>query len=261
MKVAIVSLNQVWENKNANKERCSKFITRAVEDNADLIIFPEMTLTGFSMNISYIGEDISNSDSISFFKSKAEKNNINIIFGFVLKKGEKALNQLIFVPPNSTAISSYSKIHPFSYSGEDQYFNSGNSLITRNLGTHKMGFTICFDLRFPEVFQALSKKCFSIVNIANWPQNRIDHWTTLLRARAIENQVFMIGVNRIGIDGNNISYVKSSQIVDPEGKIIIPLYSEYEYDLYDYDPDFVKQARTSFPMKNDRKIEFYKRVL
>ena len=261
MRIALISLNQIWENKEANKKRCATFIEKASKDDVDLIIFPEMTLTGFSMNSGSTAEDTSNSETVDWFKENALKFNIKIIFGYVQSKGNKALNKLIAISEKGEIIASYSKIHPFSYAEENRYFEGGESLGICSLNNSKNALAFCYHLRFPELYQALSKDCSLIVNIANWPAKRADHWSALLKARAIENQVFMMGINRIGTDENNITYVKSSQIIDPEGKLILPIYSEDEYDLYELDTDYVKEVRKKFPFKNDRKTELYKRVL
>ncbi|MHA1395365.1 MAG: nitrilase-related carbon-nitrogen hydrolase [Promethearchaeota archaeon] len=261
MKIALVSLNQIWEDKEANKTRCKIFIEKAANNDAEFVIFPEMTITGFSMNINQIAENIENSDTSQFFIEQAFSNKISILFGIVVKDNGKAFNQAIFITSSGAIKCVYSKIHPFSFAGENKYFNSGNSLGIFDYNNLKIGLTICYDLRFPELYQALSKECLIIINIANWPAKRIDHWETLLKARAIENQIFMIGVNRIGLDGNNINYEKSSMIFNSDGIPINPCYSEEELDILEIEPQIAFESRNNFPIKNDRKIELYKRLL
>jgi len=261
MKIALVSLNQKWEDKVANKERCKIFLEKAVNNDAEVVIFPEMTLTGFSMNINNIAESIENADTIQFFQDQAITNRISILFGIVVKDDGKALNKAIFITSSGVINCIYSKIHPFSFAEENKYFNSGDTLGIFDFKDIKIGLTICYDLRFPELYQALSKECSIIINIANWPAKRIDHWKTVLISRSIENQVFMIGVNRIGIDGNNISYEKSSMVFDPDGKTVISLYSEEELDILEIEPELALESRNNFPIKNDRKIDLYKRFL
>lgn len=262
MIIALASINQYWEDKVANKIVSFKVIEESQKYNTELIIFPEMTLTGFSMNTDKTAEDIENSESISWFKTQAKSQNLNIIFGVVLKSGMKAKNYLYFIDKNGFVLTDYAKIHPFSYSAENQFFLEGNELkYTMLLNKYMIGCSICYDLRFPELFQALSKHCEVIVNIANWPQKRVDHWRTLLKARAIENQIFMIGVNRTGVDGNNIEYVKSSTIFDANGIELIPFHSSEVLDIYDVAFDEVNMLRDKFPVKKDRKIEFYKGIL
>lgn len=167
MKLAIVSLNKIWENKSINLDMCKKYIQRASRLDVDLIIFPEMTLTGFSNNIDFIGENQENSTTVSNFSKIANDFNISIIFGIVIKVGTKALNKSIFIDNHGNIIGDYSKIHPFSFSGEDKYFISGNKIKDFDIG-----LTICYDLRFPELYSALAKRSDIIVNIANWPQKK-----------------------------------------------------------------------------------------
>lgn len=261
MKIALVSLNQIWEDKEANKTRCQTFIKKAANSNAEIVIFPEMTLTGFSMNIMKIAEEPEIYSTKEFFVKQAIKYNINIVFGMVTSNHEKALNHSIFVSTEGSLKTIYSKIHPFSFAGENKYFNSGSDLGIIDYLDSKIGLTICYDLRFPELYQALSKESEIIINIANWPAKRIDHWISLLKARAIENQVYMVGVNRTGKDGNGLEYVKSSIIFDPEGKELKSFVSSTEFDLFKLDISKVKVIRNNFPVKQDRRIELYKEIL
>jgi predicted amidohydrolase len=260
MKIAIVSLNQVWENKKENLKLCKDYIRKASDKNIDLIIFPEMTLTGFSNNIKFIAEDLQDSWTITNFSKLAKKFNIAIIFGVVIKNGKKAYNKSIFMNNKGDILLDYDKIHPFSFAKEDKFFDSGNKLEIVDYKNIKFGLTICYDLRFPELYSALSEKCDVIINIANWPAKRVDHWNTLLKARAIENQLFVIGVNRIGIDGNELEYRESSNIFNANGEQL-----EFEQindmKIYDLDINWTKIFKLKFNTTNDRKVEFYKEIL
>jgi len=261
MKIALVSLDQGWEDKIANELKCQDFIEKASALKADLIIFPEMTLTGFSMDTHFIKEKAEQSPSIEFFRRQAKHNNISIVFGIVLEKDDKATNNLIVVNSVGELLANYAKIHPFSFSGENNYYVGGDELVTCKIQDATVGLTICYDLRFPEIFQALSKSCDLIITIANWPDKRINHWISLLEARAIENQVFMVGVNRTGIDGNNLQYSKSSVVFDRAGERLKPINSYQDMDVYDIKVSDVQKIRLSFPVKQDRKTEFYKSIL
>lgn len=262
MKIATISLNQVWENKEENKNRCLSFIIKAFEDKCDIIIFPEMTLTGFSMNPDKIKEKLDNSDTIRWFVEMAVYYKINIVFGMVLGGREKAKNVAIVVSKEGEILCNYTKIHPFSYADENKYFEGGDRLGIFKIDGIKIGLTICYDLRFPELYQSLSKEAYVIINIANWPQRRSEHWNILSTARAIENQVFMVSVNRIGVDGNDTTYIKGSKVINPSGVILDPANSDgEEMDIYDFDPRTVEFIRESFPVKKDRKIDFYKKNL
>ncbi|MDN5067876.1 nitrilase-related carbon-nitrogen hydrolase [Aliarcobacter butzleri] len=260
MKICLVSLNQAWENKNLNLELCKKYILKASSENSDLMIFPEMTLTGFSNNISLIAEDFEKSETIKQFSNLGKEFNISIIFGLVIEDNEKALNKCLFIDNFGNVVSDYSKIHPFSFSGEDKYFNAGNKLSVVEFKNFKIGLTICYDLRFPELYSSLSKDCDLIINIANWPSKRVDHWNTILKARAIENQIFVAGVNRTGIDGNGLEYVESSNIFNANGEKLE--FEKYEdMKIYDVNINFTKELKNKFNTVIDRKIEFYKEVL
>lgn len=260
MKVVLVSLNQVWENKEVNLILCDEYLQKAFDEKADLIIFPEMTLTGFSTNIEAIVEDERESITIKNFSKLSNKYGIAIVFGMVVKNEKKALNKAIFIDSNGAIIGNYSKIHPFSFAGEDMYFNSGRKLAVVSFQGLNIGLTICYDLRFPELYSTLAKKCDLILNIANWPSKRVNHWEILLQARAIENQVFMVGANRTGIDGNSLEYVESSNVFNANGEKLE--YKQMEnMKIYEIDKNWTMGFKAKFNTTHDRKIEFYKEIL
>lgn len=260
MKIALVSLDQIWENKTENLTNCDNYVVDAVKEDVDVIIFPEMTLTGFSMNIKEIGEKEDSSFTITGFKNLAKKYNIAIVFGVVLSVNEKAENRLYFIDESGEVKLNYTKIHPFSFAGEDKYYNGGNSLEIVEYKEHNIGMTICYDLRFPELYSSLSKNSDIIINIANWPAKRVDHWNTLLKARAIENQIFIIGVNRTGKDGNGLEYVECSNIFDPNGDNV-EFKANDKMKIYNIDRNWIKEFKSKFNTTNDRKVKLYKEVL
>ena len=260
MKIALVSLTQEWEDKKANLFKCEGCIQKASQAKVDLIVFPEMTLTGFSNNIIVTAEDKDESTTLKSFQDIARKFSIAIVFGVAIQDGEKALNQSIFIDKNGVLKAQYSKIHPFSFAREDKFFNSGNRLGVVNFEDFKIGLSICYDLRFPELYSTLSTKTDLIINIANWPSKRIEHWNTLLKARAIENQIFIAGVNRVGVDGNDLEYIESSQIINANGESLE--YQEIEdMKIYTIDKAWTRNFKDKFNTTNDRKVEFYKEIL
>jgi omega-amidase len=261
MKAALVSLNQAWEDKALNKVKCLSNVQQAAANDCDLIVFPEMTLSGFTMNVSYIAEAFNSSETIDFFSDLALKYHLNIVFGMVIKNDPLPLNCALIVSSEGNVLTKYAKIHPFSYANENKYFSNGNALSHCQINNTNIGISICYDLRFPELYQALSKQVEIIVVIANWPTGRIDHWDVLLRARAIENQTFIMGCNRIGTDGNNIEYIKSSKIFNPYGNELKSVLSNTEIDYYEMDLSQVSYFRTKFPFKQDRKADLYKSIL
>jgi omega-amidase len=261
MKIALVSLNQKWEDKSANLLRCEELIEKAKLLGAELIIFPEMTLTGFSMNTSHSEELADQSASVDAFSKLAKDNEIAVVAGVVLKLGAKPSNVLVAFSDDGEEQTRYFKIHPFSLAKEDEYFQSGSQLAKMTMPEFKFGFSICYDLRFPELYSAMAKDCDVLVNIANWPKCRVDHWRALLKARAIENQAFVVGVNRIGIDGNGLEYEHSSLIINANGEFIPPLCSDTEIDVYKISRKDLIDFRQSFSTRQDRRAEIYRELI
>lgn len=261
LRLALVSLDQKWEDKDYNLARCRQFAEHARACGASLIIFPEMTLTGFSMNIADIAEDAQASPTIGRFREMARSVGIAIVFGVVCREGGKAANTLVFLSSKGRSLARYVKIHPFTFAGEDKHFVPGDRLTQARIGAFTIGFTICYDLRFPEIYTALSKRCNLIVNIANWPRRRIRHWRTLLQARAIENQLYMVGVNRTGVDGNGLEYEKSSLAIDGNGDVLAPLHTGPELDVYELSAATLKDFRRQFATVQDRVPELYRSLI
>ena len=260
MKVALVSLNQDWEDKTSNLAKIESILENRELSEVEYIVFPELTLTGFTMNILNLGEEFDTSETISNFQKLSIKFKKSLIFGLITKETDKYYNSCIAINSDGELKGRYNKIHPFSFSGEDKYFSSGNELVSVDwIGG--WGLTICYDLRFPELYQALSKENLILINIANWPKRRVAHWKKLLIARAIENQAFMIGVNRTGIDGNDLEYEKSSLIVTPEGELVMPDKSFDEVEIFTINLEKASNYRNDFPAKKDRKTDFYKTIL
>lgn len=258
MRVALISLNQAWEDKARNTQAVRAFVERAKAQGAELVIFPEMTLTAFSMNIQNTSEDASTSATVRLFQDIAVEFDVAIVFGVVFRDGDKALNMAVTVDSAGLVKMRYAKIHPFSFAGEDKAFNGGTEICYAQLGAMTIGLTICYDLRFPEVYSALAGHCNLVINIANWPARRVDHWNALLKARAIENQIFIVGVNRSGVDGNGLQYVKSSQVLNPNGEPLSSVISDSEFDVFDIDPEYIGKFKQTFSTTQDRKPALYK---
>lgn len=257
MKIALAQMKVSFEDKASNRESCKSFLLNAKENKADLIIFPEMTLTGFSMNAELIGED--NNESINWFKEQALNNNLYIGLGHVKKQDNKNYNCFSIISPHGKEICSYAKIHPFSYSSENTHYEGGKEIVYTQIGSFKLSPFICYDLRFPEIFQIASTEAQLITVAANWPKSRREAWITLLKARAIENQCFVAGVNVIGTT-NGLEYSGDSMVIDPKGKIIAEAEAQEGLVMAEIDIEEVNGFRAHFPVKNDRKEELYKTV-
>lgn len=257
MLVAICQYHIRWEDKEANYAKAVSFVKCAAENRADVVLFPEMSLTGFSMNILHTGEI--SGDTLKRISELAKENRICIGIGWVNLNGNKGENHYTIIGNDGKVLSDYIKIHPFSFAKEDSYFISGTKLNYFELCGMECSNFICYDLRFPEIFQAVSNKAKLIIVPANWPQRRSEHWKCLLRARAIENQVYIVGINCVGIVGD-LEYSGDSCVINPQGDILCSL-SDKEGILYQEIVDDVQQYRDSFKVKADRKTDWYRMVL
>ena len=275
MKIALTQVDIIWEQKEKNKAVCEQLVKEAAIHQAELIIFPEMTLTGFTMNPEKYGElcltqtdDSSKSvckesdGSEGFFQALSVKYGIAILFGYIEEKENNYYNMLELTDGRKILMK-YAKIHPFSYGEESMHYCGGDSIVYACIHDICVGGFICYDLRFPEIFQISSRKSELICVIANWPEGRIEHWKTLLKARAIENQCYIVGINRTG-EGNGLYYPMSSMAFDPCGKRID--YKEINSEskstlLYaDIKAETVRQYRKEFPVKEDRRENLYREL-
>jgi len=252
MKIASIQLNICWENKSANFERARLFVKKAKKDHCDLIIFPEMFNTGFSMNSNITTEPAKGETSI-FLCQLAKEYEINLIAGFVERHKEKDENIAFFVNKSGEIKSRYVKNYPYSYAGENKVYSSGKDPVIFDLENHPATSFICYDLRFPELFRKIAKQVEIIIVIANWPVARQMHWENLLKARAIENQCFVVGVNRIGKDGNNLEYGGASLVCSPSGESLSKGDNKQEYILTEINLLEVCKIRKTLPFLYDMK--------
>ncbi|BBJ00657.1 amidohydrolase [Ferrigenium kumadai] len=257
MKIAVSSLDQAWKNKAVNRIACERQCARAAKERAQLIVFPEMTLTGYCMEAESLAEVISDSETTHFFQSIARKYSIAVVFGYIAKDKGFYLNRAVLVDSKGIVLAEYDKIHPFVHAGEDRVFKGGEKLAVANIDNVNIGLTVCYDLRFPEVYTAMARRADLVINIANWPARRFLHWDTLLRARAIENQYCMLGVNRTGTDGNGVEYCKSTCCYFPSGEKLPMIALEDTLDLIVLDTQALGNYRAEFPTISSRRDAVY----
>lgn len=256
MRIALAQTDIVWENKEANFDTCRRLVAEAKLNNVEIILFPEMSFTGFTMNTAYSAEE--NMLTVETMKKISKDNSIIIGFGWVKKSFGKAENHYSIISPSGDIISDYVKIHPFSFSGEDRYFEGGTHVERFDVQGIPFSVFICYDLRFPEVFQIASKQAHFIIVPANWPKKRNEHWSTLLRARAIENQVYIIAINCCGENIGGIEYSGDSCVISPNGCVLVSS-NKTEMIICDMDDD-VDEYRRSFPTKEDRREKLYQEL-
>lgn len=220
MNVYACQLDMVWENKPANYDKIEKLLGRASFDPGSMIVFPEMSCTGFSMNVPAVREE-EGGPTEKFFSSLAQKYQCCVVGGLVTPSPSgKGLNQSLAFSPEGKLLARYTKIHPFALGGELANYDRGTQVVQFTWNDFKVCPFICYDLRFPEVFRTGVRQGAELfVVIADWPVKRIQHWITLLQARAIENLAYVVGVNRTGTEPG-YQYCGRSIIVDPHGKIL-----------------------------------------
>jgi omega-amidase len=216
MKISVIQPDLAWENPQCNLENLIDLIT-PLNNKTDIVVLPEMFNTGFSMNPEQYSE-LPNEQTFSWMKNMAMNGNFGLCGSYMVKEKELFFNRWVFVSPEKEYWS-YDKRHLFSMGNEDRFFSQGKIRMTFNFKNIRISPSICYDLRFP-VWSRNRNDYDLMICSANWPESRRDVWITLLRARAIENQCFVAGSNRIGTDGNNIKYCGDSMIVDPRGQII-----------------------------------------
>jgi len=220
MHLAGVQLDLAWEDKAANHAKVRDLVAAAKLPKGSLLVLPEMFATGFSMNVAGIAEAPGGMTE-AFLSALAMERGIHVCGGLVGRAADgRGLNQSVTVGPDGSVVARYAKIHPFSYAGETDYYAPGTETLTYAWSGATVSPFVCYDLRFPEIFRNAAKKGAQILTvIANWPEAREAHWLALLKARAIENQAFVIGVNRCGKDPK-LAYSGRGQVLDPRGNVL-----------------------------------------
>jgi len=252
MKIALMQMNIIWEDKEKNLKKAEELIKKAQTYECEVAVFPEMFSTGFSMENSRISEDPSGL-ILSRLCQLAANSGISIIAGVAVKVEDHFENRAYIINNSGEIQDFYTKNYGFSYSGEDKKYKSGDKQITFNLNEVPSSVFICYDLRFPELFRTVAKSVSLIFIIANWPDSRIEQWDILLKARAIENQCFIIAVNRKGSDNYGLSYNGHSQIINPTGEDIDLFRIDGECRCFEIDEGETAFVRERFPFLKDLK--------
>ncbi len=252
MKFGIVQFAPAWENPEESILNIEDLL-KSSSAKFDALVLPEMTLTGFTMNAEKFAEEI---DGIGtqYFMKLSERIKTNIFAGIIERDGKNIFNSLVHFDEHGLIKARYRKIHPYSCSNEDNYYTAGNETVITTIDDLRIGLSVCYDLRFPELYRMYAKERVDIlIDIANWPIPRIEHWKTLIKARAIENQCFMIGVNRIGNDPFN-EYNGRSGVYDPMGNEVVLAGDESKIIEADLDMSLVDVTRTKLPFLQDMKL-------
>jgi len=248
MKVALIQAPLVWENPKQNRNYFEDKIN-SIKETIDLIVLPEMFTSGFTMNPKAVAESMQG-ETVLWLQVLAKAKNAAITGSLVIEEKGNFYNRLVFVFP-SGAIKTYDKKHLFTLAGEDKAYTSGTQKLVFEYQGLKICPLICYDLRFP-VFARNTEEYDVLIYVANWPKPRINAWDALLKARAIENMCYTIGVNRIGEDPNKHDYPGHSQVIDELGNYLIAPQEIEGVFITTLNKNTLEATRQKFGFLNDR---------
>ncbi len=252
-----IQADLAWEDPATNHARFAPRIEAAATAGADLVLLPEMFPCGFSMDTDRTGEPV-DGPSTQFLVDQAASTGA-WVGGSLPERApgaDRPTNTFVLAGPDGT-LHRYAKIHPFTYAGEDDHFAAGADLVTVTIGDVRCALFVCYDLRFADEFWQLAHDTDCYLVPANWPAARRDQWTALLRARAIENQAYVVGLNRVGDgrrrDGGPLPYAGDSMIIDPLGRVLSSAAEVETVVAATVDAQVVADVRARFPFLPDRR--------
>lgn len=280
LNITLIQPDIIWENKEANLRQYEDYISN-IKEQREVVILPEMFTTGFSMSPERLAETM-DGPSVRWMKEMSARYRCILTGSLIIEEDGKYYNRLIWMQPDGR-YGQYDKRHLFAFAGEDQHYSAGDKRLIASVKGWKICLQICYDLRFPvwsrqsPASQQQDLQTFSIaeqderqisptsssidtplqaeydvlIYTANWPERRSTAWKTLLRARAIENMVYVAGVNRVGLDGNNINHSGDSSLFGPLGEIIWQHSNEPAVKTITLEKDALTKARQSFPFLKD----------
>jgi predicted amidohydrolase len=249
LKITLIQTHLFWEDKGTNLALLEQKIVN-LEEPTEVVILPEMFTTGFSMQPTLHAETMEG-PSVQWMRRIAKAQKIILTGSLIIEENGHYYNRLIWMLPNGE-LGYYDKRHLFAFAGEDQHYTAGNKRLIASVKGWKINLQICYDLRFPTwARQAAPNEYDVLVYVANWPEKRSPAWKTLLVARAIENQAFVVGVNRVGLDGKNIAHSGNSMVVGPLGEVLYHSADQESVFQITLQRDELEQARTQFPFWKD----------
>lgn len=256
LRVAAIQHDIVWHDREANFERLAPMIAGAAASGAGLVLLTETFSTGFSFDTPGIGEP-QGGPSSTFLVEQAARHGVWVggscpeLDPAAPGGDERPSNTFVLAGPDGV-VHRYRKIHPFSHAGEERYVRAGTDFVTVTVEGVRLSLFVCYDLRFGDEFWGLAPDTDAYLVVANWPEKRRLHWSTLLRARAIENQAYVVGVNRVG-SGGGIDYSGDGAIIDPLGEVLASGAGVETVLLADIDTDHVASTREHFRFMQDRR--------
>ena len=260
MKVAALQFNITWENPTENFRILEEMVEKSDLPPGTLLVLPELFAVGFTMDVQKLGEP-EDGPTWQFLRRLAMKYQLHVLGGqLVLGAGGKGLNRCIGFASNGTSLGTYQKLQPFAPGGESASYQAGSQPMLFQLGDIRIGPFICYDLRFPEIFRPLGRQATHLYTvIASWPIARIHHWERLLKARAIENQAFLVGVNRTGQDPL-LTYSGKSLIIDYHGEILADAGAEPGVITAELDLNALDEYRKKCPFLSDIRPDYVQSI-
>ncbi|WP_184549733.1 amidohydrolase [Mucilaginibacter sp. FT3.2] len=250
LKITVFQGYLFWENTDKNLQNISLRLSGGIREKTDLIILPEMFSTGFTMNAESLAEPM-DGKTTKWMHQVARQYDCAVTGSIIIKENDKYYNRLIWMRPDGT-YEHYDKRHLFALGKEHHTYTAGTQKLFVDLNGWRICPVICYDLRFPVWLRNLADNPYDLlIVVANWPERRALHWRTLLPARAVENQAYVIGLNRVGHDGNEVYHSGDSTCIDPNGNVVY--YKRDEDDVYTFSiiADEVKKARRALPFLKD----------
>lgn len=252
LNITIIQADLHWEDRAANLAMFESKI-KAIKEKTEIVLLPEMFSTGFSLHPAPLAETM-DGPSIAWMKRLAAEKRIILGGSLIIREGELFYNRFAWVLPNGQ-VGFYDKRHRFAFAGEDKEYTAGKKRIIASVKGWRINLMVCYDLRFPVWARQQSKEegleYDLLIYVANWPERRSHAWRTLLQARAIENQCYVVGVNRVGEDGNQIAYLGDSMIIDPLGEILYEKKNVEDVFTMTLDKERLNEVRSHFPFWRD----------
>lgn len=248
MQIAFVQFNMSWEDKDKNLHRLDSLIEE-LRDDVDLLVLPEMFSTGFTMHAAALAEEAEGT-TFQWMKYWAMKKGIALTGSFIVQEGDHFCNRCYFFFPDGH-YQKYDKQHLFTLGQENLNYQAGNQNVVLDYMGWRICLMICYDLRFPGLLRA-ALPFDMVIYVASWPAKRVDAWSTLLKARAIENQSYTLGVNRVGQDGNGVVHNGQSALYDPMGACVFTALEEEGVFYTKASLEYLNDIRKSLPFLADR---------
>ena len=250
--ITTIQSNLIWEEKSANLRLLEQKIT-GMEEKTEIVILPEMFSTGFSMRPELLAETM-DGETVEWMKRVSRENSIVLTGSIMIMEDGNYYNRLIWMLPNGQ-YGYYDKRHLFAYGEEDRHYNAGNKRLIASVKGWKINLLVCYDLRFPvwarQKVNEEGAEYDVLIYVANWPERRSHAWKTLLCARAIENQCYVVGVNRVGTDANNIYYSGNSLVIDPLGQVLYHMADDEDVNTITLQKEMLEEVRSKFPFWKD----------